>query len=186
MPNTQLVPIYLFSKESPKGEMFKFPGGKESDKYKKMLEDGWVTTPAKLDLPQEMKTGVTVEQASEAHPEDLKKLLESYGFIVLTPEQLKAEAVKMAEVAMDIENFSNEDLIAEAERRGLKESKQAEGQEGEHDLDVLYAQFEENPESLTKAEHVVLGNSLYSLGLRENMKEDTLIEKIKAAMNGAE
>jgi len=178
MPNTQLVPIYLFSKEVPKGEMFKFPGGKESAKYKQMLEDGWVTTPAKLDLPQEMKTGVTVEQAKDAHPEDLKRLLESYGFIVVTPEQLKAEAVKMAEVAMDIENFSDKDLIAEAERRGLKQG------EGSDLIQELLSQFEENPESLTKAEHVALGNTLYSLGLRENMKEDTLIEKIKAAMNG--
>jgi len=179
MPNTTLVPIYLFSKEVPKGEMFKFPGGKESDKYKKMLEDGWVTTPAKLDLPQEMKTGVTIEQAKDAHPEDLKKLLESYGFIVLTPEQLKAEAVKMADIAMDIENFSNEDLIAEAERRGLKDS----GVESDSAIEALQETFDENPTDLTKDELVMLGNGKFQLGLRSNMKEDTLIEKIKAAMN---
>jgi len=182
MPNTTLVPIYLFSKEVPKGEMFKFPGGKESAQYKQMLEDGWVTTPAKLDLPQEMKTGVTVEQASEAHPEDLKKLLESYGFIVLTPEQLKAEAVKMADIAMDIENFSNEDLIAEAERRGLKDS----GGESDGAIEALQETFDENPTDLTKDELVMLGNGKFQLGLRSNMKEETLIAKITEALNEAE
>lgn len=177
------VPVFLFNKENPKGQMFKFVGGKQSEEYKAMLENGWVDTPAKLDLPEEMNTGVKVEDAKNARPEDLKGLLESYGFIVLTPEQLKAEAVKMADVAMDIGNFSDEDLIAEAERRGLKES--ASTNEGDDLIQELLSQFNEDPESLTKAEHVALGNGLYSLGLRENMKEETLIEKIKTAMNEA-
>ncbi len=179
------VPVFLFNQENPKGQMFKFVGGKQSEEYQAMLEKGWVDTPAKLELPEEMNTGVKVEDAKNARPEDLKGLLESYGFIVLTPEQLKAEAVKMADIAMDIGNFSDEDLIAEAERRGLKEPV-IESDEGDSDkINSLLAQFNEDPESLTKAEHVELGNSLYSLGLRENMKEDTLIAKIKAAMNEA-
>ena len=173
----QKTPIYLFSQECPKGEMFKFAGGKDSEEFKQKLAEGWVTTPAKLDLPKEMNTGVTTEQAAEAHPEDLKKLLESYGFIVVTPEQLKAEATKMADVAMDIENFSDDDIIKEAERRGLKDSG------GDDYLQELLSQFDDNPESLTKSEHVALGNGMFSLGLRENMKEDTLIEKITTAMS---
>jgi hypothetical protein len=180
------VPVFLFNQENPKGQMFKFVGGKQSEEYQAMLEKGWVDTPAKLELPEEMNTGVKIEDAKNARPEDLIGIIQSYGFLVLTPEQLKAEAVKMADVALDIGNFSDEDLIAEAERRGLKESNQ--GNSGDvgsmTELEELRDKFNEDPESLTKAEHVELGNSLYSLGLRENMKEDTLIAKIKAAMNG--
>lgn len=175
----QLTPIYLFSKEQPKGEMFKFPGGKDSDEFKQKLAEGWVTTPAMLDLPEENKTGVKLEDAKDAHPEDLKKLIESYGFIVMTPEQLKAEANKMADMALDIENFADEEIIKEAERRGLKDSG-----EGDNDLmQELLSQFDDDPESLTKDELVTLGNAQFRLGLRSNMKEATLIEKINEAMN---
>lgn len=171
-------PIYLFSKECPKGEMFKFEGGTESEEYKAMLEKGWFDSPAHLDLPPENDTGIPEEQAKNASPDDLKKLVESYGFIVVTPEQLKAEAVKMANVALDIENFSDEDLIAEAERRGLKQSDQSA-----EELNDLIDRFNEDPKALNKDELVALGNNGFTLGLRSNMKEDTLIEKITAALN---
>lgn len=176
----ETVPIYLFSEEVPKGEMFRFKGGKDSEEFKAMLDKGWVESPAKLDLPPSMDTGLSMEQVKNASPDDLKKLVESYGFIVVTPEQLKAEAVKMAAVALDVSNFSDEDLIAEAERRGLKQSDIVADE-----LNELTDQFNEDPESLNKDELVALGNNGFKLGLRSNMKEATLIEKIKEAMNEA-
>lgn len=160
--------VYLFNDEFPKGQMFNVTKEEEE----KLLEEGWVDTPTRLDLPEEMHTGVTVEQAKEADPTTLVNLVKSYGFMVLTPEQLKAEAVKMASVALDISKFSDEALIAEAEKRGLKEPEITEE-------DDLLFRFKKEPESLTKEELVKLGNESFKLGLRSNMKEETLIEKIK-------
>ncbi len=175
--------LWMYHANCPKGEIV------NQSQAEQLEQDGWVKSPALLDLPKEDNSAkMDADQIERARPEDLVGLVKTMGFKVLSEVEFEAEMnkAKFSAVPVTIESFSDEELIAEAERRGLKESKQAEGQEGEHDLDVLYAQFEENPESLTKAEHVVLGNSLYSLGLRENMKEETLIEKIKAAMNGAE
>ena len=169
--------VFLFSKEKPKGEMFNFVNGKENDEYKDMLENGWFDSPARLNLPKENDVGITIEQAQNANPTDLVKLVESFGFIVMTPEQMKAEAVKMAMVALDISKFSDEEFITEAERRGLKEPDQ--GQDAD---ELMMAAFKEDPKSLTKAELAIFGNKLYSLGLRENMLEDTLITKIQEAM----
>ena len=193
-------PIFLFSQEFPKGEMFSLT---EEDLEAK-LEEGWVDTPARLELPEDNDTGITEEKAANARPEDLVELVKSYGFIVLTPEQLKAEANKMAEaafnpanlsdemleeelkrridedgfVALNLESISDETLVAEAERRGLKQSAQ-----GAEELNALIDRFQEDPKELNKDELVALGNNGYSLGLRSNMKEDTLIAKITEALN---
>lgn len=193
-------PVFLFSQECPKGEMFSLT----EEQLEAKLEDGWFDTPAHLDLPEDSDTGIDQEQAKNARPEDLVELVKSYGFIVLTPEQLKAEANKMAEaafnpanlsdemleeelkrrieedgfVALNLESISDETLIAEAERRGLKQSDQ-----GAEELNALIDRFQEDPKDLNKDELVALGNNGYSLGLRSNMKEDTLIAKITEALN---
>ncbi len=176
--------LWMYHANCPKGEIVNLSQAEQLE------QDGWVKSPALLDLPKEDNAAkMDADQIERARPEDLVGLVKTMGFKVLSEVEFEAEMnkAKFSAVPVTIESFSDGELIAEAERRGLKDSGgESEDQEGEHDLDVLYAQFEENPESLTKAEHVVLGNSLYSLGLRENMKEDTLIEKIKAAMNGAE
>jgi hypothetical protein len=172
------VSIFLFSKEKPTGEMFNFVGGKESDQYQEMLENGWVDTPARLNLPKESDVGITIDQAKNADPADLIKLIESFGFFVLTPEQLKAEAVKMASIALDISKFSNEEFIAEADRRGLKEQ---DG--GEDSVASIFRTFEENPKSLTKEELKAFGNDSYALSLTMNHSEQTMIDKITEAMN---
>ncbi|ABV74296.1 hypothetical protein BA3_0011 [Thalassomonas phage BA3] len=193
-------PVFLFSQESPKGEMFSLT----EEELEAKLEDGWVDTPTRLELPEDNDTGITEEKAANARPEDLVELVKSYGFIVLTPEQLKAEANKMAEAAfnpanlsdemleeelkrrieedgfvtLNLESISDETLIAEAERRGLKQSDQ-----GAEELNALIDRFQEDPKALNKDELVALGNNGYSLGLRSNMKEDTLIAKITEALN---
>lgn len=216
-------PVYLFNQENPKGKMLSLT----EEQLKKMLEDGWHDTPAKLNLPKDDKVGVTVEQAEDARPEHLKKILEGIGFIVLTPEQLKAEANKMADVAFDPQNLTDEmlqeelkrrigedgfvsielefvhdnQIMAEAARRELIESpdsfETSEVQEHEsaepkepseepENIGDLLNQFNEDPESLTIPELIVLGNTKFKLGLRTNMKEATLIEKINAALNDSE
>lgn len=186
------VSIYLFSKENPTGQIFKFVGGKESEEYKAMLENGWLDTPAQLDLP-EKELELTTEQVQNMRPEDLKAMLESYGFIVLTPEQLTAEVNKLVNVHIDIKEFTDEALIAEAERRGLKEGGEVieeddtDGTEEfintseiKEDEDLL-AKFKVDAKSLTKEEHIILGKTL-GLTLRINFGEDTMINKINEAL----
>lgn len=192
-------PIFLFHPDFPKGEMFTLT----EEQIKAKMEDGWVDTPERLDLPKDMDTGISEEKAVNARPEDLVKLVESYGFIVLTQEQLQAEANKMAQaafnpanltdetlqeelkrritedgfVALNLESVSDETLIGEAERRGLKQSD-AKADE----LNELQDRFNEDPKSLNKEEHIILGKSL-GLSLRSNWGEDTMIEKITEALN---
>lgn len=204
--------VYLFNKENPKGKVFKLIGGKESDEYKKLLDDGWFDTPARLNLPKEDSLNVTSEQFERMRPEDHVSKVKGYGFIVLTPEQLQAEINKMVSTHIDIKHFTDEALIEEAERRGLKEGGEpvedeevdelagieSINEEVEEDapvdeltdepneLDELLNQFNEDPESLTKPELVKLGNEMFTLGLRANMLEATLIEKINAALNDSE
>jgi len=169
--------LWMYHANVPKGEIVSLSQAEQLE------QDGWVKSPALLDLPKEDNAPkLDADQIERARPEDLVGLVKTMGFKVMSEIEFESQMTKakLSAVPVIIESFSDDELIAEAERRGLKESKQAEGG---HDLDALCAQFEENPESLTKAEHVFLGNALYSLGLRENMKENTLIEKIKAAMN---
>lgn len=215
--------VYLFNQENPKGEMFSLT----QEQLEQKLKEGWYDSPAKLNLPKDGKVGVTVEQAEDARPEHLKKILEGIGFIVLTPEQLKAEANKMADVAFDprnltdetlieelkhratedlmakfdLEFISDEEIMSEAVRRELievsDESEQsevqdlageevAEQEEPTEGIDELLNKFNEEPESLTVPELIVLGNTKFKLGLRTNMKEATLIEKINTALNDSE
>ena len=187
------VSVFLFSKENPKGEIFKFVGGKESEEYKAMIEKGYFDSPAQLDLPKE-ELELTTEQVQSMRPEDLKAMLESYGFIVLTPEQLKAEVNKLVDTHIDIKEFTDEALIAEAERRGLKEGGEAieeddaDGTEEfintseiKEDEDLL-AKFKVDAKSLTKEEHIILGKQL-GVTLRINFGEDTMIKKITEALN---
>tara|TARA_R110000823_G_scaffold78797_8_gene179606 strand:+ start:712 stop:1344 length:633 start_codon:yes stop_codon:yes gene_type:complete len=187
------VSIYLYSKEKPLGEIFKFVGGREADEYKEMLEDGWVVTPAKLNLPKNNDVGITVEQAENADPSHLKIMLEKIGFIVMTPEQMKAEINKLVDVHIDIKDFTDEALIAEAERRGLKEGGttgtdevQEEYFDGSEEFinttaidqdEDLLAKFKADAKSLNKEEHIILGKTL-GLSLRINFGEDTMINKI--------
>ncbi len=170
--------IYLFSKDKPRGEIFKFVGGKDSEEYKAMLENGYCDSPAQLNLPKDNDVGITVEQAENADPTHLKIMLEKIGFIVLTPEQLKAEVNKFVDTHIDITEFTDEALVEEAERRGLKQSSDCADE-----LNQLTDKFNESPKSLNKDELVALGNNGFSLGLRSNMKEETLIAKIKEALS---
>lgn len=192
------VSIYLYSKEKPLGEIFKFIGGRESEEYKAMLENGWVVTPAKLNLPKNNDVGITVEQAENADPTHLKIMLEKIGFIVMTPDQMKAEINKLVDVHIDIKDFTDEALIAEAERRGLKEGGETSELDGDDDIEGdgtegfintsaikddedLLAKFKADAKSLTKEEHIILGKTL-GLSLRINFGEDTMISKINEAL----
>jgi hypothetical protein len=190
--------VYLFNAENPRGLMMNLTQAE----IEEHLEDGWLDSPESLKLPENDDTGISMEDAENANPQDLKNLVESYGFIVLTPEQLKAEANKMASVALDagldianadtdsltkelhnrlgaegiLAMFSDDQLIAEAESRGLKEPG-AIDEEGE----PLINRFIQSPTSLTKEELVTLGSD-YKLGLRMSFSEQTMIDKITVAI----
>jgi len=170
--------LWMYHANCPKGEIVNLSQAEQLE------QDGWVKSPALLDLPKEDNAAkMDADQIERARPEDLVGLVKTMGFKVLSEVEFEAEMnkAKFSAVPVTIESFSDEELIAEAERRGLKDSGGSTAS-----VDDLLNQFNEDPESLTKAEHVELGNTLYSLGLRENMKEATLIEKINAAINEAD
>jgi hypothetical protein len=164
--------VYLFREDHPTGKIFKFVGGSDSDECRELLENGWFDTPARLDLP-ERSLELTTEQVEKLRPEDLIKMLQSYGFIVLTPEQLTAEVNKLVGAHVDIEQFTDEAFIAEAERRGLKQSDDIE-EPSEHEH---YAQFVLDAVKLSKPQLKELGLH-YGLKLSSTMSELTMINKI--------
>jgi len=200
--------IFLFHKDIPQGEIFSFLGGRESDEYKAMIEKGYVDTPKKLNLPKNNDVGITVEQAENADPTHLKIMLEKIGFIVMTPDQMKAEVNKLIGAVIDIKEFTDEALINEAVRRGLKDGEYIEDEvideadsiintsnmskkelhalnagNKESKESILLSEFKEDPNSLDKDELVYLGNTMFKLGLRMSMLEDTLTAKITEAIN---
>lgn len=202
------IRIFLFHKDIPQGEVFSFLGGRESDEYKAMLKEGYVDTPAKLDLPKNNDVGITVTQAENADPTHLKIMLEKIGFIVMTPDQMKAEINKVIGAVIDIKEFTDEALLNEAVRRGLKDGEYIEDEvvdeadsiintsnmtkeelaginasSEESKESILLSEFKEDPVSLNKDELVYLGNTMFKLGLRMSMLEDTLIAKITEAIN---
>lgn len=177
LPKPKPAKTFLFHKDYPKGKSFL------ASEIEGLKEKGWVDTPAKLDLPKEEKT-VKEEQVKEMQPQELVSLVKTMGYTVLTETEMRAEinkaAMKLSESAATIENFTDAELIAEAEKRGLKDG---EGEEEPLTIEDMQDVFNEDPEALNKDELVHLGNEKFKLGLRENMKEATLIEKITESMN---
>lgn len=183
------VPVYLFNEENPKGEMFSFYGGTESIEYKELIDSGWVDTPARLNLPKDLDSGIPMEDARNANPDDLKKLVESYGFVVITPEQLKAEAVKMADISLNMENFSDDDIINEAVKRGLKAEDDScdivtidklidSGAGSADDVEeTLLDKFKQDNQSLSDEELLQLGKEL-KLNFKSSWKSETMITKL--------
>lgn len=181
MSNNQKKAIYLFNAEKPQGEMFSLT----KDEIQAMLEDGWVDTPALLDLPVNMDTGLTLEKVNNADPKELISVIEGYGFIVLTPEQLAAQAEKMANAALNADNLTDATVLEQAKLRGFV-GDDVELEEKDHEEEVLLSveeQFEVEPEVLTKPELIQYGNEVFGLELKMTMKEATLIDKIKEAKN---
>ena len=189
----------MFHEDCPKGKIFM------SNECEALEEDGWVDTPSRLNLPEDNTTDFTEEQVEKMQPKELITILEGYGFLVMTQEQLQAQANQMVAGALDIgrdelkiEHLPDEDIIHEVHRRKLDDGKVESMSDEELMTEVeargimasdktaendLQHRFDEDPTSLNKDELIALGNNVYSLGLRSNFKEDTLIEKITDAMN---
>ena len=148
--------VYLYHKDFEEGSIC------DASEIDKMLENGWVDTPTKLELPDKKpELTVTEEQARKASPDQVIAMIKNLGFLVMTPEEFEAEVNK----------------------RAFTDSKPTEAQEALNgELEDYQVAFDEEPTDLTKEELVYLGNAKYKLGLRMNMKEATLIEKIAAAM----
>lgn len=171
--------LWMYHANCPKGEIVNLS---QADQLEK---DGWVKSPALLDLPKEdYAAKMDADQIERARPEDLVGLVKTMGFKVLSEVEFEAEMnkAKFSAAPVTIESFSDEELIAEAERRGLKDS----GGESEGAIEALQETFDENPTDLTKDELVMLGNGKFQLGLRSNMKEETLIAKITEVLNEAD
>ena len=159
----------MYHEKCPKGKVF------DRSDVKDLEKDGWVDTPAKLkNKPIQTIPKINIEKAD---PKLLVSMVKGMGYKVLTDVELQAEIGKAG--TFDISSVSDDELIAEAEKRGLKENDPESAV-----LDKLEERFIEKPTELIKEELIQLGNIRFKLGLRSNMKEETLIEKITAAING--
>ena len=146
----------------PEGKIFDLD--KAQKKFEKMKEDGWVDTPALLDLPPK-QIEIEAEKAKNMAPDELIGLVKSMGFVVMTPEELQAEIAKAVASSLDDPLASNDEVSDE--------------------LMAMAKVFSEDPEALTKDELIVLGKS-FDVPLTKAMKEATMIEKITEAQDALE
>ena len=143
--------MFLFHQDEPEGRMFKVDFVAEHEET--LRADGWVDTPALLDLPPK-EPEITKEQAENMAPDALVGMVKSLGFMVMTPEEFEGKVMqKVAE---------KQEFADEVDGRSIGEI------------------FDEDAPSLTKDQLVEFGNETYDLGLKKTMSEATMIEKIKA------
>lgn len=157
--------IYLFHKDQPEGKLFDADSIK--GKQEEMKKEGWVDTPALLDLPKPKPKAITDEEAKEAKPQELVAMVKALGYMVLTEVEFTAEVSKAAH------QLHVDAGLANAEKK--EEPKLSETEE------KLIAQFEVDAFSLTKPELIQVGK-LHNVRLTMNHNEDTMVEKIKEAM----
>lgn len=161
--------LYLFSEEAPKGQVFNLT----ETELEAKLDDGWAESPADLDLTEEEPEMPTEEEVKAASPSQLVAMVRELGYHVMTDVELAKEKAGTFTLA----DVSDDDLISEAEKRGLKQP--------EDNTQELVARFFEEPTSLTKEELVVVG-AAHGLELKMQMKEENMIAKIGEAMNSTE
>jgi len=181
MPEPKPVMICLFHEDHPKGKVFEKSFAEE--KYDEMVEEGWVDTPAALkNQPEKEVPKVSEEQVNNMRPEDLVNMVKGLGFKVLTEEQLKAEIAKAPPT--HVSTIESRIMIEELEKRGdivvNNEPVNAENVDGV--IEKMQEVFNVNPKQLNKDELVRLGKEKYGIHLMASWKEDTLISKIKEAI----
>lgn len=173
---SQKYSLFLYRQDCVKGEMFNLTA-EQIEEYK---ADGWLDSPESLDIPEEP---ISVEEVESMSPDGLIKKVEGMGFIVMSPEQLKAEANKMASVVLDIGKFDDEVIEAEYNNRFNTETKADESNVVVINSDIpLINRFLANPDSLSEDELVELGSD-YKLGLRKSFSRDTMVAKLNEAIS---
>lgn len=145
---------YLYHQNTPKGEIF----DTEEVDIETLLEDGWLDSPATLDIPEELPE-MTVEKVKRLAPDELISLVKGLGFLVMSQMEFDAEINKAL----------------------LPTIPETSGAETITSNDNLLDIFNESPTDLNKEDLIILGNNVYKLSLRMTMKEETLINHIKAA-----
>lgn len=165
--------VFLFHKDFPQGKMF--DANQAEANFDDMVEDGWVDTPAKLDLPKPKPKLASVDAAKEAKPQELVAMVKALGFMVLTEVEFMAEVSKAAHQLHIDAKAAEDNLAAETKLIDDKEPKTSEAEE------KLVAQFNEDAFSLTKPELIQVGK-VYDVRLTMNHNEATMVEKIKEAI----
>ena len=150
-----------------------------SEEIEQYKEDGWLDSPATLDIPEEAMQGMDAEELEAATPDQIIEKVEAMGFIVMSPEQLKAEANKMASTVLDIGKFEDEVIFAEFNKR--TGTKPALVPDLKKSPDALINRFLADHSDLTDDELVELGSE-YKLGLRLNFSREVMCSKIHEAI----
>ena len=173
--------VILYSLAFPTGKRFKADYVK--DHADKLKADGFVDTPALLDLPEPEPELITEEQAEALTPADLVYKCKALGYHVLTDIELEAQVNKSVEEALV-------QLSAEAEASTVTIAGVGVGAPAvsddittddstNDDEESIRNRFIQSPTSLTKEELVVFGAEL-GLKLKMTQKEQTMIDLIAA------
>lgn len=163
--------MFLFHKDHPQGKMF--PIETVRAKQDEMKEDGWVDSPALLDLPKKKPKLITDDAAKEATPQSLVDMVKALGYMVLTEVEFTAE-VSIAAHQLHVDAKAAE--LAHAQRMPAPVDPVVSEEDQK-----LVSQFHEDAFSLTKPELIIVGK-IHGVSLTMNHKEATMVEKINEAL----
>lgn len=166
--------VFLFHKDFPQGKMF--DANQAEANFDDMVEDGWVDTPAKLDLPKPKPKLITDDAAKEAKPQELVAMVKALGFMVLTEVEFMAEVSKTAH-QLHIDAKAAEENLAAETKSAIDPVGAVIGEEDQKLID----QFNEDAFSLTKPELIQVGK-MFDVRLTMNHNEATMVEKIEEAI----
>lgn len=169
--------VMLFHETCRQGKVF--PGEEEAE----MLQQGWQDSPL-ADEPVQ-GTMPTAQNVPTLTPEQMVEAVKALGYQVMTPVEAEAQA-NLAQEKVASEPVKSEKPVEKAEDAEALAIDGAENQVDEsairqdefQDPEKILELFKLSPDDVTFAELVVMGNALYKLGLRANMKRETVIEKI--------
>lgn len=166
--------VFLFHKDFPQGKMF--DANQAEANFDDMVEDGWVDTPAKLDLPKPKPKLASVDAVKEAQPQELVAMVKALGYMVLTEVEFMAEVSKSAHQLHIDAKAAEENLAAEIKAESEKPSASISEED-----EKLISQFHEDAFSLTKPELIQVGK-MFDVRLTMNHNEATMVEKIEEAI----
>jgi len=179
----QVLMVILYSLAFPTGKRFKADYVK--DHADKLKAEGFVDSPALLDLPEPEPELITEEQAEALTPADLVYKCKALGYHVLTDIELEAQVNKSVEEALvqlsaEAEAEASTVTIAGVGVGAPAVSDDITTDDSTNDSEEsIRNRFIQSPTSLTKEELVVFGAEL-GLKLKMTQKEQTMIDLISA------
>ena len=97
--------MFLFHQDCPEGQLFTIESAMQNQDQ--LIADGWVDTPALLDLPPKPIEASKAEIEAMS-PESIIALVRGMGFIVISEQELEAEVNKRVALTQDFTQELNQ------------------------------------------------------------------------------